>query len=375
MATQSEEMDHETALRLFEEGGTLVFLNVPVGTEFGIDYNIWNVGEKFKGVKMIPPGMHFVHYSATSSYGIAPRTGFFHYFKGKEVVVKKWDKLNEEMSSEVASSEEVDRIRMDLRNLDKNLAPYPYSSLKKWVSLTNYISEDVAAKLQPASGLIASASQLVSDDPTRTTKDRASLRSKQQNINDAGPSQENLPNMHCKPGTEINFSCIPKDTHPPNATPDKITKYGMDSSYRLETFVSSNYKGHINGILAEIQFVFICFIVGHVYDAFEQWKNLVHLMCTSEEAMSNQEQLFENFISLLHFQLKEIPSDFFVDIVSRSNFLTITLQRLFSNIEEGSNMSTMLKQKAKKFKANLTKKFKWDFDLEPDDEAPVVVEL
>lgn len=29
---------------------------------------------------------------------------------------------------------------------------------------------------------------------------------------------------------------------------------------------------------------------------------------------------------MLHFQLKEIPEDFFVDIVSRSNFLTVTLQ-------------------------------------------------
>lgn len=29
---------------------------------------------------------------------------------------------------------------------------------------------------------------------------------------------------------------------------------------------------------------------------------------------------------MLHFQLKEIPEDFFVDIVSRNNFLTVTLQ-------------------------------------------------
>ena len=29
--------------------------------------------------------------------------------------------------------------------------------------------------------------------------------------------------------------------------------------------------------------------------------------------------------AVLHFQLKEIPEDFFVDIVSRDNFLTSTL--------------------------------------------------
>ena len=55
-------MDQDLARRLFFEGATLVLLDVPVMTEFGIDYNSWNVGEKFKGVKMIPEGFHFVQY-------------------------------------------------------------------------------------------------------------------------------------------------------------------------------------------------------------------------------------------------------------------------------------------------------------------------
>ena len=32
------------------------------------------------------------------------------------------------------------------------------------------------------------------------------------------------------------------------------------------------------------------------------------------------------FTAMLHFQLKEIPEDFFVDIVSKNNFLTVVLQ-------------------------------------------------
>jgi A1 cistron-splicing factor AAR2 len=58
----SVEMEQDVARRLFDEGATFVFLDVPPGTEFGIDLNTWNVGEKFKGVKMIPPGLHFVYY-------------------------------------------------------------------------------------------------------------------------------------------------------------------------------------------------------------------------------------------------------------------------------------------------------------------------
>lgn len=55
-------MDQETARLMFEEGGTLVLLGMPYGTEFGIDMNSWNIAEKFKGVKMIPPGLHFIYY-------------------------------------------------------------------------------------------------------------------------------------------------------------------------------------------------------------------------------------------------------------------------------------------------------------------------
>ena len=43
-------------------------------------------------------------------------------------------------------------------------------------------------------------------------------------------------------------------------------------------------------------------------------------------AKSELETFFLNFISILHFQLKEVPNDFFLDIVSRlenhSNFRT-----------------------------------------------------
>jgi A1 cistron-splicing factor AAR2 len=56
------DMDQDTAQVLFREGAIFVFLDVPVGTEFGIDYNSWNVGPQFRGVKMIPPGVHFVYY-------------------------------------------------------------------------------------------------------------------------------------------------------------------------------------------------------------------------------------------------------------------------------------------------------------------------
>lgn len=64
MTTSNErlEMIPEVAQFLLAEGATLVMTDVPPGTDFGIDLKSWNTGDNFKGVKMIPPGFHFIHY-------------------------------------------------------------------------------------------------------------------------------------------------------------------------------------------------------------------------------------------------------------------------------------------------------------------------
>lgn len=134
-------MDQETAKRLYAEGGIFIFLNVPEGTEFGIDMKSWNTGEKFRGVKMIPPGLHYIFYSAVSDTGdTAPRTGFLHNFKKSEVVVKKWDKKNECISSENVSETEVVHLKDNIRALDNFLGPYPYDIWEKWINLTSEIT-------------------------------------------------------------------------------------------------------------------------------------------------------------------------------------------------------------------------------------------
>ena len=61
-------MDQDTAKVLFNEGATFVLQNMPEGSEFGIDYNSWTTGPKFRGVKMIPPGIHYIYYRYEKQY-------------------------------------------------------------------------------------------------------------------------------------------------------------------------------------------------------------------------------------------------------------------------------------------------------------------
>lgn len=75
-----------------------------------------------------------------------------------------------------------------------------------------------------------------------------------------------------------------------------------------------------------MQFAFVCFLLGNVYEGFEHWKCLLTLLCRSEETMRKRKELYLGLITILYHQLGEIPPDFFVDIVSQNNFLTSTLQ-------------------------------------------------
>lgn len=79
-----------------------------------------------------------------------------------------------------------------------------------------------------------------------------------------------------------------------------------------------------------------------------------------------------SFCSLMHYQAKEIPEDFFVDIISQQNFLTMTLSQFFYNLDN-SSAKNEIKKRGEKFKQNLQRRFKWDFSSEPDEYAPVVV--
>ncbi|MGH0153723.1 UNVERIFIED_CONTAM: hypothetical protein FKN15_025431 [Acipenser sinensis] len=521
------EMDPELALGLFEEGATLVLLGVPEGTELGIDYNTWQVGPRFRGVKMIPPGLHFLHYSASNRPDrggeVGPRTGVFLNLKPRDIRLARWDGAEEDLDFSNSQEEEVERVRAGLRDLDRFLGPYPYGTLRKWVSLTDRMTEEGVRSLQPLSGKICAFAQVLPELALRHTQDRLeqnlpsydsechsmqeglerlpkmkqrpgtemrfseipkqnypegatpalflnlkprdirlarwdgaeedldfsnsqeeevervraglrdldrflgpypygtlrkwvsltdrmteegvrslqplsgkicafaqvlpelALRHTQDRLEQNLPSYdsechsmqeglERLPKMKQRPGTEMRFSEIPKQNYPEGATPAQITRCSMDLSYALQSVIDRYYKQDPQQILGELQFAFVSFLIGNVYESFEHWQKLVNLLCRSEEAMQRHLSLYLNLISVLYHQLGEIPPDFFVDIVSKDNFLTSTLQEFFS-FAAGPDVDATLRKRAEKFKSHLTKKFRWDFEPDPEECAPVVVEL
>ncbi|KAL3625610.1 hypothetical protein CASFOL_030555 [Castilleja foliolosa] len=86
-------MDLETALELVKHGATLLLLDDPQHTLIGVNTQMYYSGPNFKGVKMIPPGIHFLYYSSSNREGIefSPVIGFFVDAKASQ----KWDQKEE----------------------------------------------------------------------------------------------------------------------------------------------------------------------------------------------------------------------------------------------------------------------------------------
>ena len=379
---------------LFEAGAIFIFLDVPPNTEFGIDYNCWRTGENFKGVKMIPPGLHFVYYNVTDKYGnVGLRNGFFYDFKFKEILAKKWDPQSESIDESYRfSDEEMERFELNKKNMDRFLGAYPFDEYKRWKSLTNNLNEKFLKKLLPVNKIISSGSSLIGNKfvskSTMNKKSENVLSNKEDIIVNTDllkkptslkEAEKMLPEMKEEENTMIRFTnIVSADCYPKGSMPSEITKGLIDQSYKLELLINKNYSDQPLNILCELQFAFVCFLIGQVYDGFEQWKLLINLLCNAEQAISNHPNLFQKFIQCLYFQLKEIPDDFFTDITTRENFLAVNLHNLFDNIKQVQNENvsselSQLNEKCLQFKNYLQEKFQLDFDLEPDEYAPVVV--
>ena len=339
---------------------------------------------------MIPPGIHFIYYSVSDKHGnVGIRNGFYYNFKSKEILLKKWDKQSEVIDTKVPTNDEIERVCLNKKDLDRYLAPYPFDEYKKWVSLSNSLNEHMLSNLLPLNGIITSETALIGQKFKKSRTDDITMREEKEeeevksnlfqipkNLKDA---ESQLPIMSENQEAKIRFTKIIHHKFPQGSNASQITKHAIDMSYNLEQLLSLSFDSKYENLLCELQFSFICFLIGYIYDGFEHWKQLMNLLCNSEAIIKKMPNLYLNLIQILYFQLKEIPEDFFVDIITRNNFLIITLHNLFDNIEsvavedDNSEDIIKLKDKSKKFRDYLKQEL-FDFDNEPDEYAPTICE-
>lgn len=293
-------MDADTALELVKKGAALLFLDVPQHTLLGIDTQMFSVGPNFKGIKMVPPGPHFIYYSSSNRGGseFSPMIGFFLYLNPSEVIVRKWD-LQEERLVKV-SEEEEERYAQAVQKLefDKYLGPYSLSHCGEWKMLSNYITKSVIERIEPIGGEITVTHEpnILGNGPKTAMEEALS----QQLMNTKLPvSDDKLEKRGCY------YTKIPRLIKQKGILGQDLTSLNLDKTSLLESILMKDYGGAEDLLLGELQFSFIAFLMGQSLEAFLQWKAFVSLLfgCT-DAPLNTRSRLFTKFMKVLYYQLK-----------------------------------------------------------------------
>ena len=154
---------------------------------------------------------------------------------------------------------------------------------KKWVSLTDHISPQLLDQLMPLGGKIFAATPLQSEPSTTQSRRAAAIASSTRELMSTSHDADNrprhmsashrgdidsdsrLPQMEPLPGSQIRFSVIPW-TARLGTSPAEVTSHGMDRTATLDSLLAS-YSAAVSGdagVLGELQFAFVCFIIGQV---------------------------------------------------------------------------------------------------------------
>ena len=276
--------------------GTLLLLNSPKKMQFGIDLSQWVIGDKFMGIKLIPIGVHYISFSLSEENN-AFKQGFFIEIednkKKSKNIIREWSpkyetfiKLNDEMDKNYS-------IGLDNLDFDQFLGNYPYEQIQNWTDLSKFLNTSVINRLQK------------NIDMTMCPEIKEDKNNKQEN--------ENKNNMQIMSYDNIEFTEFYLNQ------PEYINS--LDKSALLEKILSK-FKSP-NEFLGEFQYTFILFLIGEVYEALKQWKDIFILITSSEDLINkkNFEKFFCDFIEIIYNQLRLFPDDLMHDVILNNNFL------------------------------------------------------
>jgi A1 cistron-splicing factor AAR2 len=286
----------------------ILLLNLPPKALAGIDLLSFTTSPRFHGVKNVPPGLHFVFTASDSTLSV--RHGSWFYVTpgmgSPQVFVKKWDEKTEDLVAETAQAE-VLRWKANLGSIWKDgLTPYRQTVQEgdsgaeegwseestDWDSLTSRITPSLLSRicgLNPDHWSLTSASS--------ATQDLEQI-----------PGLE-LSNSMLQPEKELKFLPIDlKRTWREGATGRERTEAAQDRSWFLGDLVDNHCqaedkRGREFEILGELQFAFLMVLTLNNNSCLEQWKRLLQLVFTCQQAVKERSNFFLELLKVLRMQL------------------------------------------------------------------------
>lgn len=249
------------------------------------------------------------------------------------------------------------------------LAPFDYDGLGKWKKLTGNITAETVRRLAPDCGVVRNTVELLScsdKDRPRGDSTLSANSTRLAKIRSFMNEEELLPNLKSIPGTAPRFTTLPLRC-PKDATPAEVSQHHMDSIAAVEQLLQNSEAA----IFEEIQFSFILFLCGHSIESLNHWRKMLLLLSNSEKAVEKYRNFYRNYLTVLQFQLPELPVELMEQTESNTVYLDVR-SLLLNSYQVG--ITSVAQSLEKSVRGTLLWKFEGLFDEDPED-MPTVVEL
>ncbi|USW55453.1 Putative A1 cistron-splicing factor, AAR2, AAR2 domain superfamily [Septoria linicola] len=315
----------------------LLLLDLPPSALGGIDLLSFTVTPRFRGVKDLPPGLHFSF--AGTSTAFSERHGIWFRVPGASsssdhLFITRWDAAAEMLKAETDDAEKL-RWKANLGSIWKEgLTPYRQTStdakedaqeeISDWPALISAITPSVLSKITSGDAnnwyltSASSARRDIEDIPGLDENDKTALQADK----------------------ELNFLPVDlKKTWREGATGRERTEAAQDRSWALTHLVEDHCTdGDINEIVGELQFCFLMILTINNFSCLEQWKRLLTLVFTCKSAISDRPDFFIKAIAALRLQLQHCKDaeGGLIDLADEGGSLLKTLLSRFRSGLEGS---------------------------------------
>lgn len=300
MAT-STNLPVRTLSRPLETSDTpcVLLLDLPPAALAGIDLLSFTTSPRFKGIKDVLEGFHFVFCSSTNELSVRHGAWFFvppSSNPSPPLFVKKWNPSTEHLECVDELAEQL-RWRANLGSIWKEgLTPYrqnaseePTEEKKDWEALTDAITPALLTKI------IGGA-----QDHWNLTTASSAKQDLEAIPGLSASSIEALP--------ERNLNFLPINLKQPwreGATGRERTEAALDHTWYLQDIVKKYCQGQeAMQILGEMQLCFLMVLSLNNYSCLEQWKRILRLLLTCYAAVEEYPEFFVKMLSTLKLQLQ-----------------------------------------------------------------------
>lgn len=277
-----------------ETTAAVLLLDLPPSALAGIDLLSFTTTPRFRGVKDLPSGWHFVFTGSSAAFSV--RHGlWFRVQDSHQLTVTRWHPQDESLSTVTDEAERL-RWRANIGEVwEKGLTPYRQSSASKdeaqdlsgdWLQLTSYISDSLLRRI--TQGDSESLHLTSASSATQDLDEIPGLASSESKTH---------------PEKELRFLPVDlKRTWRPDATGRERTDAAQDRSWALSSLMEAG-NNHGDEIIGELQFCFLVLLTLNNWSCLEQWKRLLALIFTCKTAVPTHPDLFIRAIATLRLQL------------------------------------------------------------------------